>query len=458
MKAIEPLECVPDRLKDWHPGTNDQVLDLVHPSLFPLIYGRSKIVTNGKVGVDDALKWCGKGEVIPIPKDDELEENSSFLRRTYDRHGVFWSKQYQWLPSDVQFSDQGGVKITSYVNNLHPVHHRQLYPVLEQLIATAIPLWNESLSDLYNKDVPEHRIHCSGQEYKYPGKNESGDEEYKNYNEHPPTGTSEEWRREHRVLIKPEPKEYKQRTPKLPFDLRSQYGDNGFQVIIKLANVHLTPEKPGYEGGSWHVEGMLNEHICATALYYYSNSNITDSMLRFRQRTSAEELEYKVYEQDDFAGLEELYGIQQDGPSVREVGSVATKEGRLLTFPNVLQHCVAPFELVDKTKPGHRKILAMFLVDPFVRVISTANVPPQQRDWWAEVVTTDKGPLAKLPTELQELVVQDVEEFPISLAEAKKIRERLMEERAAFTTEVNSRCQIFWVTLRLLLLTLRRPT
>ena len=30
-----------------------------------------------------------------------------------------------------------------------------------------------------------------------------------------------------------------------------------FQAIAKLANIHLTPEKPRYEGGSWHVEGQL---------------------------------------------------------------------------------------------------------------------------------------------------------------------------------------------------------
>ncbi len=33
------------------------------------------------------------------------------------------------------------------------------------------------------------------------------------------------------------------------------------QVICKLANIELTPEKPDYTGGSWHVEGMQNE-VC----------------------------------------------------------------------------------------------------------------------------------------------------------------------------------------------------
>ena len=42
-------------------------------------------------------------------------------------------------------------------------------------------------------------------------------------------------------------------------DLRKEYGK--LQIIVKLANIHLTPEKPRYEGGSWHVEGQMNENM-----------------------------------------------------------------------------------------------------------------------------------------------------------------------------------------------------
>jgi hypothetical protein len=27
------------------------------------------------------------------------------------------------------------------------------------------------------------------------------------------------------------------------------------QVILKLANINLTPDKLSYDGGSWHIEG-----------------------------------------------------------------------------------------------------------------------------------------------------------------------------------------------------------
>jgi hypothetical protein len=153
------------------------------------------------------------------------------------------------------------------------------------------------------------------------------------------------------------------------------------QIIVKLANIDLTPEKPDYEGGNWHVEGQLNEHICATALYYYDNENITNSHLAFRQSCIDSTLEMG-YEQDEHDFMSAVFGCEPDGPAVQEVGSVLCKEGRLLTFPNILQHRILPFKLADATKPGHRKILALFLVDPGIRIISTANVPPQQRDWW----------------------------------------------------------------------------
>jgi hypothetical protein len=116
---------------------------------------------------------------------------------------------------------------------------------------------------------------------------------------------------------------------------------------------------------------------------------------------------------------------------------VATNEDRLLAFPNVLQHQVQPFSLADPTKPGHRKILALFLVDPFQRVIGTANVPPQQREWWAEAVQGLEGKLDQLPPELRHQVMTDVGDFPISLEEAKGLRQELMDERRAFVKDVN---------------------
>ena len=210
-------------------------------------------------------------------------------------------------------------------------------------------------------------------------------------------------------------------------------------MIVKLANIHLTPSKPRYEGGGWHIEGQLNDRICATALYYYDNDNITESHLAFRQKVSTEDITSRQYEQNDNKGICDMFDITSWGPGIQTVGKVTTKEGRLLAFPNVLQHQVQPFELADPNKPGHRKILALFLVDPFQRVISTANVPPQQRDWWLEAMhdVAEEGRLANLPAELKQQVLDGVKDFPISLEEAKVLREQLMAERRLYVNDVN---------------------
>lgn len=103
-----------------------------------------------------------------------------------------------------------------------------------------------------------------------------------------------------------------------------------------------------------------------------------------------------------------------------------------MTFPNILQHQVQPFELEDRTKPGHRKILALFLVDPNIKIISSANVPCQRKDWWREEIGCQGGIDARLPRELGDLVFEEVEDFPIGMEEAKKMRLKLMKKRKAF--------------------------
>jgi hypothetical protein len=112
------------------------------------------------------------------------------------------------------------------------------------------------------------------------------------------------------------------------------------------------------------------------------------------------------------------------------VGQVLTREDRLLVFPNVLQHCVQPFQLADTTKLGHRKILALFLVDLTIRIPSTANIPPQQRDWWAKQIN-EEGLLSKLSPEISEHIYDKVEDFPLGIEQAKQVRAELMAERGA---------------------------
>ena len=204
--------------------------------------------------------------------------------------------------------------------------------------------------------------------------------------------------------------------------LREQFRDTGLQIIVKMASIELTPEKPHFPGGNWHLEGQLNEHIVGTAIYYLSTENVTPSRLRFRMATDHEPEDlFGNVGQDAYSWMEEVYGTSfgahEKAPALQNYGSVETREGRLLAFPNVFQHCVTPFELVDPTKPGHRRFIALWLVDPFVPIISTANVPPQQAEWGEGGATANP-----------ELEPDD--EWPMTREEALKHREALMAERS----------------------------
>ena len=104
---MTPLEQVPDKNKDWHPGSNQQVLDLVHPSLFPLVYGQSRILRDIVIGIEDSISSCGNGETIPIPSDEEVKDHKggeSCVMKFLGKGQNAWSKKFQWLPSEFDLS------------------------------------------------------------------------------------------------------------------------------------------------------------------------------------------------------------------------------------------------------------------------------------------------------------------------------------------------------------------
>ena len=130
--AIKPFEDVPEAEKDWHPNSNNQVLDLVHPSLYPLVYGK----TQGK------QKDGSIGTFSPPEPDEPLADH-------------FLSDKFQWLPSDFEVKEDGSVVLVSpYINNVPPENAKTLVPVLEQIMVRAVPLWERVLSDLRRGELP----------------------------------------------------------------------------------------------------------------------------------------------------------------------------------------------------------------------------------------------------------------------------------------------------------------
>jgi hypothetical protein len=114
-----------------------------------------------------------------------------------------------------------------------------------------------------------------------------------------------------------------------------------------------------------------------------------------------------------------------------------TKAGRALSWSNVYQHCVSSFKLSDPAKPGHRKILAIFLVDPTIDPVhSTTTVAPQQAEWAAEALqaslAADDSLFSRLPQELADLIKERLPSTVMTLKEAEAYRLALMRERTVF--------------------------
>ncbi|KAJ6530430.1 hypothetical protein DFH09DRAFT_1250363 [Mycena vulgaris] len=423
--AVTELEDVPDDLKDWHPGSNGQVLDLVHPSLYPIIYGRTR-------SSDSTV-------LTPPPEPDA---SLHYAERAL-------SNSFCWLPSDFSIGTDGSVKLVSpYINNLHPTTHKSLYPLIESVLSSFVPLFERVLSqingqdrDLYRDITPgSGRIMAertfgtwAGYNWKFAGiaipciwsqgkleyEFEMGDSAYNELLEKQPKALPEAF------------KEYTGELEKtiVPYPLKGKT----IQCMIKLANIHLTAENPEYKGGSWHVEGMLNEHIVASGIYYYEEENISESHLAFRVTTGPP----LYHDQDDEMCMDILYGMQRNSHCCQDLGSIATTAGRALTWPNIYQHRVAPFHLVDPTKPGHRKILAIFLVDPSIEPIPSAtNVPPQQADWAFGALEESRGDPAstfsRLPPELSNAIHDRFPDTFMTRKEAEAYRLSLMKERTTF--------------------------
>lgn len=385
-KAVQPLLERPDEGKDWHPGSDGQVLDLVHPSLFPLVFGRTRVLTDGGcVPLDFSGSNCFENTTVPPQRSEERKSmgfGSAWAWRFSSSHpDDKASSRFQWLPCEVDFTEDTGleVRVTSYINNLHP-KNKAFYAIIEKIISLAIPAWNDVLVHGFNGRTPP-RIRTYGAQYTpelpdwYDGietavDNKTSDPEaYREmlrkvaeycklgkydldkdpeddddmsdseseseigpryvYENGPSMAVDEYYHRHIRQTVHPEPgmsftyAQWKAGltgrgvVPKyhpihMRFDddpdntmddfnyyslrIQDDFREEGLQVIVKLASIELMPEKPSYEGGSWHVEGLLNEHIAATALYYYDVENVTEARISFRTEADLDDMGMR-YEQ-----------------------------------------------------------------------------------------------------------------------------------------------------------------
>ncbi|KAJ1912087.1 hypothetical protein LPJ71_002783 [Coemansia sp. S17] len=418
------LESVPDRQKDWYPNDRSRVLNLIDPSLFPLIYSCSKLCRQTCMSPQAVLSLKDSGE---FPGSIEGWHNA--LNATEGReseyhlptgHGRYWSytsDKFSWLPSEFRVDDNGTVTIETYINNLHPVKHAALYPIIAGVFSKLLPLLEQVVTDLVCPRQP--RVKPDSSKY---------------YESDEPLPNDDGYYYEELILWKtratfvhPQPEPFV--APARPISPYKLCGRR-LQAIVKMANVELTSKRPIHGGKDWSVAGLANERIIATGIFFYDVANIAPTSMRFREALSS--LDFEA-EQCDINSVIEAYGIEpsqqcSDDPVSQELGSVGIKDGRCVVFPNIHQYKFPELKLADKTKPGHCKMLTFYFVDPSTHIPSTEIVPPQQLDWYFEDIL-EFEPFRGLPQLVMDGIMAMVD-FPISLKEAKKTRLQVRQDEA----------------------------
>ncbi|KAL8662433.1 MAG: hypothetical protein Q9202_004754 [Teloschistes flavicans] len=415
------LQCAIASLRSQCYSQESPVHDLVDPFLFPYTWEKTQTLRRGSVSRTECISRCGDGDVVRMPPEADCRQDE-FSKY---RNDIAYSRRYQWLPFDVTFQDdgRGRSRIDGYINNVHPIRHSTLYGQIEILIDQLLPLFNRTLIDLKAPGYQNQRIHLV------------------RFGRHPFI------KREPPAFRPPEQRSYEEWLDRegrykssIFVDLKREFWNCGVQMVLQIREINLTPDHPKYDGEEWHVQGQTNERICATASYIYSTSNVSSSSnapptLSFRRKIFPEEAIAAKGEITTPPFLPQIYGAKHGDPIIQKLGSVILQDNRVVVWPNVFQTKLDPFELDDQSRQGHLRMLTLHLIDPNRRIMSTAMVPCQRRDWWAEAVRCCWPKLYRLPLEIFARVIElmdDEDAYPISMKEGERMREEFVEEREMF--------------------------
>ncbi|EGP88866.1 uncharacterized protein MYCGRDRAFT_99590 [Zymoseptoria tritici IPO323] len=434
-------ELIPAELLDRMAGEVERLAceeggSLVDPDVFPLVYGNTRVLCDGGVvGRLNAVNFVQQGERSREQIWKCGRRGSGGILSSWEERGGRFSPEYQWLPCEVdikqEFFSNGKpkVRISSYINNLHPRHHASLYDSIEKCVEASIRSWNEILTYRYRGRTPE-RIRTFGVQWSPPppdsedlddfesmlGQGQGGLSHHRTKRWlHPEPGTAfsyEDWRKGKNngcvvpghagyLHAKKVDDPFKEDHEFYTIDIEERFADNGLQVVVEIGSVDLTPDDPHRSRSEWQLSGLSNDHIVAKTIVYPASENVSShsGSLSFRVEAHLDPPMH-VYGintgSDPFHPLDPLADIYDfeshlelnsgecmnspGGPMLQFLGTVAAPDGRLIAFPNSMQHRTEEFSLLDPTRPGRRRWLKLHLVDPHYRICSTRNVPPQQFD------------------------------------------------------------------------------
>ena len=239
--------------------SNDKItIDLVDPYLFPFEFGRSRTLREGELLLSDCILRCGEGETVKIPsKEDCVQKDQAKYP-----NDMAWSQHFQCLPFDITFDKRGEgssryvfslrerelywltqiklPSISSYINNVHPKTHQHFYSVLEKLIDTIMPMFNQTLIELKAPGYENQRFHVAvlGREpliVREPGDFRPPEER-----------ATKTWLNSENQF-----KDW------LFVNLKKEFWNIGVQMILQVTEINLSPENTEYIGEEWHVQGQM---------------------------------------------------------------------------------------------------------------------------------------------------------------------------------------------------------
>ena len=158
----ELQQAFQEHLNSNHEGTfvekeeSNWMHDMVDPSLFSLVFGRTPVLNQGQVSfTNDGPAYPTDKSKTSIARTPKHPSEAFIANRQRLYAGVTrpldyyrWSNRFQWLPSEVEFIEQEAsstkVGITSYINNLHP-KNQLAYAAIEKLISLSLEPWNRVL-------------------------------------------------------------------------------------------------------------------------------------------------------------------------------------------------------------------------------------------------------------------------------------------------------------------------
>ncbi|KAK6343001.1 hypothetical protein TWF718_008379 [Orbilia javanica] len=368
------------------------IQDILDPSMWPIIYGKTTTVD---------------GYIIQGPdttKDEDLRASNP---------------NYCWLPSEFKVSEDGGsTKITSYVNNISSLQQEStLLPIFEKVFTAFVPLFNHVLAETERqlwtlsrcidptpwKSRVNDGVLVASKDACVKASNELLDQmetsgQMKDTFEGigvpaspRPDGCSSMFPVKNSLRLIPDAI---WKPPKISKFNRLE--GRTAKVIVSMVNIMLSPENPEYQAGGWSLNGFRNERIIATGVYFYDQENITETYLSLRRK-----------------------GFGRHKPTTREIERVRTKQNRAIVYPNFYQHRISSFNLLDKSKPGHTKMLIFHYCDPSEphTLQTTTEIHPQQPNHFEDLLRNSK--LGSLPEEVFSQILAEISLSKISLDDAR---------------------------------------